>query len=133
MAAVANQVHSTAQQIGAVGWNPIDAATQPPTGWAEYVVGRYNSLLPVPDKISNEIAAQMVINSITTSVLIKAGHNSLQARISLAVYILQNAAASGVGRLLTHVALDRGVFEEVDRIVTVKPHSWSDLPSLTQC
>src|ERR1700686_3226192 len=32
MAAVANQVHSTAQQIGArSGWNPIDAATQPPT------------------------------------------------------------------------------------------------------
>jgi hypothetical protein len=31
MAAVANQVHSTAQQIGArIGWNPIDAATQPP-------------------------------------------------------------------------------------------------------
>jgi hypothetical protein len=33
MAAVANQVHSTAQQIGArSGWNPLDAATQPPTG-----------------------------------------------------------------------------------------------------
>jgi NADPH:quinone reductase-like Zn-dependent oxidoreductase len=73
----------------------------PATGsWAEYVVVRYNSLLPVPDKISNEIAAQMLINSITTSVLIKAGHNSLKAPISLPVYILQNAAASGVGRLL---------------------------------
>ena len=51
----------------------------------------------------------MLINSITTSVLIKAGHNSLKAPISLPVYILQNAAASGVGRLLTQVALDRGV------------------------
>ncbi|MGA8617471.1 MAG: MFS transporter [Candidatus Sulfotelmatobacter sp.] len=38
MAAVANQVHSTAQQIGArIGWNPIDAATQPPTGTRERV------------------------------------------------------------------------------------------------
>ena len=82
----------------------------PATGsWAEYVVVRYNSLLPVPDKICIEIAAQMLINSITTSVLIKAGHNSLKAPISLPVYILQNAAASGVGRLLTQVALDRGV------------------------
>jgi hypothetical protein len=36
MAAVANQVHSTAQQIGArIGWNPIDAATDPPTGTRE--------------------------------------------------------------------------------------------------
>ncbi|MGA7930748.1 MAG: zinc-binding dehydrogenase [Candidatus Sulfotelmatobacter sp.] len=82
----------------------------PATGsWAEYVVIRYNALLPVPNKISNEIAAQTLINSITTSVLIKAGHNSLKAPITLPVYILQNAAASCVERLLTQVALDRGV------------------------
>src|SRR5437660_6837259 len=38
MAAVANQVRSTAQQIGArIGWNPIDAATQLPTGTRERV------------------------------------------------------------------------------------------------
>src|SRR5258708_47914 len=77
--------------------------------WAEYVVVRYNSLLPVPDEISDQIAAQMLINTITASVLIKAGHHSLKAPITLPVYILQNAAASGVGRLLTQVALDRGV------------------------
>jgi len=35
MAALANQVHSTAQQIGArIGWNPIDAAT--PGRWNDY-------------------------------------------------------------------------------------------------
>jgi NADPH:quinone reductase len=77
--------------------------------WAEYVVVRYNSLLPVPSEISDQIAAQMLINTITASVLIKAGHNALKAPITLPVYILQNAAASGVGRLLTQVALDRGV------------------------
>jgi len=77
--------------------------------WAECVVVRYNSLLSVPDEISDQIAAQMLINTITASVLIKAGHNSLKAPITLPVYILQNAAASGVGRLLTQVALDRGV------------------------
>jgi NADPH2:quinone reductase len=76
--------------------------------WGEYVVVRYNSLLPVPNEISDQIAAQMLINTITSSVLIKAGHNSLKAPIT-PVYILQNAAASGVGRLLTQVALDRGV------------------------
>jgi NADPH:quinone reductase len=77
--------------------------------WSEYVVVRYNSLLRVPDEISDQIAAQMLINTITASVLIKAGHNSLKGPITLPVYILQNAAASGVGRLLTQVALDRGV------------------------
>src|SRR5437899_8811000 len=77
--------------------------------WAEYVVVRYESLLPVSDEIPNQIAAQMLINTVTASVLIKAGHNSLKTPITLPVYILQNAAASGVGRLLTQVALDRSV------------------------
>lgn len=77
--------------------------------WAEYVIVRYNSLALVPDEIPDPIAAQMLINTITASVLIKAGHNSLKPPITLPVYILQNAAASGVGRLLTQVALDRGV------------------------
>src|SRR6202030_4691141 len=77
--------------------------------WGEYVVVRYNSLLAVPNETSDQIAAQMLINTITASVLIKAGHNSLKTPIMPPVYILQNAAASGVGRLLTQVALDRGV------------------------
>jgi NADPH2:quinone reductase len=75
--------------------------------WAEYVIVRHNSLLPVPSEISDQIAAQMLINTITASILIKAGHNSLKAPTT-PVYILQNAAASSVGRLLTQVALDRG-------------------------
>jgi len=77
--------------------------------WGEYVVVRYKSLLAVPNEISDQIAAQMLINTITASVLIRAGHSSLKTPIKLPVYILQNAAASGVGRLLTQVALDRGV------------------------
>ena len=77
--------------------------------WGEYVVVRYSSLLPVPNEIPNQIAAQMLINTITASILIRAGHNSLKPPITFPVYILQNAAASGVGRLLTQIALDRGV------------------------
>jgi NADPH:quinone reductase-like Zn-dependent oxidoreductase len=86
-----------------VAFFPADGA------WGEYVVVRYNSLLAVPNEIPDQIAAQMLINTITASLLIKAGHNSLKAPITPPVYILQNAAASGVGRLLTQVALDRGV------------------------
>jgi NADPH2:quinone reductase len=77
--------------------------------WAECVVVPYNSLVQVPDEISDQIAAQMLINTITASVLIKAGHNSLKSPITLPVYIVQNPAASGVGRLLTQLALDRSV------------------------
>jgi NADPH:quinone reductase-like Zn-dependent oxidoreductase len=77
--------------------------------WGEYIVVRYTSLLAVPNEVPDQIAAQMLINTITASVLIKAGQNSLKPPMTLPVYILQNAAASNVGRLLTQVALDRGV------------------------
>ena len=77
--------------------------------WGEYAVVRYSSLLAVPNEIPDQIAAQMLINTITASVLIKAGHNSLKTPITPPVYILQNAASSGVGRLLTQVALGRGM------------------------
>src|SRR3989475_5121832 len=77
--------------------------------WGEYVVVRSNSLLPVPNELPDHIAGQMLINTITASVLIKAGHNSLKTPITPPVYILQNAASSGVGRLLSQIALDRGV------------------------
>ena len=77
--------------------------------WGEYVVVRSNSLLPVPNELPDHIAGQMLINTITASVLIKAGHNSLKTPITPPVYILQNAASSGVGRLLAQIALDRGV------------------------
>jgi NADPH:quinone reductase len=97
--------------------------------WGEYVVVRYNSLLAVPNEISDQIAAQMLINTITASVVIKAGHNSLRTPITPPVYILQNAAASGVGRLLTQVALDRGVrpirlvrsHQSLEKLQTVLP------------
>ncbi len=49
------------------------------------------------------------VGTITASVLIKAGHDSLKSPITLPDYILQNAAASGIGRLLTQIALDRGL------------------------
>jgi NADPH:quinone reductase-like Zn-dependent oxidoreductase len=77
--------------------------------WSEYVIVRPESLLAVPDEIPDQTAAQMLINTITASVLIKAAHNSLKPPITPPVYVLQNAAASGVGRLLTQIALDRGV------------------------
>ena len=36
--------------------------------WEECVVVRSNSLLPVPNEISNQIAARMLINTITASI-----------------------------------------------------------------
>ena len=77
--------------------------------WAEYVIVNQNSLLALPNEIPDQIAAQMLINTITASFLIRTGHNSIKPPITPPVYILQNAAASAVGRLLTQIAFDRGV------------------------
>ena len=77
--------------------------------WAEYVIVNQNSLLALPNEVPDRIAAQMLINTITASFLIRTGHNSIKPPITPPVYILQNAAASGVGRLLTQIAFDRGV------------------------
>src|SRR5258708_7675428 len=77
--------------------------------WAEYVIVNQNSLLALPNEIPDQIAAQMLINTITASFLIRTGHNSIKPPITPPVYILQNAASSGVGRLLTQIALDRGI------------------------
>jgi len=65
--------------------------------------------LALPNEIPDQIAAQMLINTITVFLLIRTGHNSIKPPITPPVYILQNAAASGVGRLLTQIAFDRGV------------------------
>src|SRR5437899_12722048 len=60
--------------------------------WGEYVIVRYNSLLAVPNEISDQIAAQMLINTITASVLIKPGQNWLKAPITLPGYTPPQAA-----------------------------------------
>src|SRR5229473_4463691 len=46
--------------------------------WSEYVEVNHNFLLAVPDEIPDQIAAQMLINTITASFLIRTGHNSLK-------------------------------------------------------
>ena len=60
--------------------------------WAEYVVVKQDSLLPIPKDIPDQVAAQILINTITASILIKTGHNSLKPPVTLPVYIIQNAA-----------------------------------------
>jgi len=46
--------------------------------WAEYVIVNQNSLLALPNEIPDQIAAQMLINTITASFLIRTGHNSIK-------------------------------------------------------
>jgi NADPH:quinone reductase-like Zn-dependent oxidoreductase len=97
--------------------------------WGEYVTVRRTAVVPVPDEIMDQVAAQMLINVITATTLMRVGHNSLRTPVVPPTYILQNAAASSVGRLLTQVALDCGVrpirlvrsVESAEKLQTVLP------------
>jgi NADPH:quinone reductase len=97
--------------------------------WGEYVTMRRTAVVPVPDEITDQVAAQMLINVITATTLMRVGHHSLRTPVVPPTYILQNAAASSVGRLLTQVALDCGVrpirlvrsVESAEKLQTVLP------------
>lgn len=77
--------------------------------WASHSVVGLSSVVPVPDTVSDEVAAQLLINAVTALVALKAGHNSLPEGYETPVFALQTAAGSSVNRLITQIALDRGV------------------------
>ncbi len=77
--------------------------------WSSLTVVPSEALVPVPDDVPDEIAAQMLVNTITARIVLRAGHNSLPPDFELPVYILQTAAGSAVGMLISRLAMDLGV------------------------
>lgn len=77
--------------------------------WATHTVVPVGSVVALPDSMPDSIAAQLLVNSITALVALKAGHNSLPKDFQQPVFALQTAAASSVNRLITQIAVDRGV------------------------
>ena len=77
--------------------------------WATHSVVPLSSVVPVPTSVSDEVAAQLLINFITASVVLNAAQNSLPDTCESPIFALQTAAGSSVNRLITQVALDRGV------------------------
>jgi len=87
------------------GWRLGDRAV--PLGatgtWATYVVADAARLLPVPDVVTDEMAAQFVVNPVTAWVM-------LEDELSLQPgdWVLQTAAGSTLGRLVIQFARRRG-------------------------
>jgi NADPH2:quinone reductase len=82
-----------------------------PTGsaWSDRVVVAATSIVPIPDTLPSAIAAQMLINTITASMMLRAGHFSLPADRHDDVTVLQTGAASAVGKILTTLLDEHGV------------------------
>ncbi|MGF6597804.1 NADPH2:quinone reductase [Paraburkholderia sp. GAS448] len=77
--------------------------------WSSMIAAPVHSLLPVPDEVSDEVAAQMLVNTLTARLALRAGHNALPEDRRKDVTVIQTAANSAVGKLLTHLLIEVGV------------------------
>ncbi|ANB76054.1 hypothetical protein AYM40_27625 [Paraburkholderia phytofirmans OLGA172] len=68
--------------------------------WATYSKVPVTSLVAVPDEVSDAVAAQILINTMTAQVVLRAGHNALPVP-ELPVTVIQTAAGSSVMRIVT--------------------------------
>lgn len=91
-------------QVGTrVAFFPVDGT------WSSRIAAPVQSLIPVPDEVSDEVAAQMLVNTLTARLAMRAGHNALPEDKRNDVTVIQTAANSAVGKLLTHLLIEVGV------------------------
>jgi NADPH:quinone reductase-like Zn-dependent oxidoreductase len=77
--------------------------------WSQVTLVPAASVIPIPDALADHTAAQMLINTITAKLVLRAIHTCLSAERQLPVQLIQTAAGSAVGRLITVLALELGL------------------------
>lgn len=77
--------------------------------WSDEAVVPASSVVPLPDSIPDEVAAQMMINTLTALTVIRAAHDSLPPDARAGVVTLLTGAGSAVGRVIGKVLTERGV------------------------
>lgn len=99
------------------GQRVISAAGLPGT-WAEYLVIPAERAIPVPDAVSDQVAAQVLVNPMTAWAML---HDELA--LTEGDWVLQTAASSTLGRLVTQLARRRGfrTINVVHRRAQVQP------------
>ena len=71
--------------------------------WSEYVIAAAAALIPVPDAVADEAAAQIISMPLSAASLLE------YLNVSEGDWIVQNAANGAVGRLVAQLAASRGV------------------------
>jgi NADPH2:quinone reductase len=79
------------------------------SAWSDRVVVAATSIVPIPDTLPSAIAAQMLINTITATMMLRAGLNSLPANQRENVNVVQTGAASAVAKIVTTLLDELGV------------------------
>lgn len=90
---------------GVAGWRAGDRAIPLGAGgtWRESVTVAADQLLPVPDAVSDETAAQFVVNPVTAWVMLEE-----ELALRPGDWLAQTAAGSALGRLVIQLAQRRG-------------------------
>lgn len=87
--------------LGMAGGTRVICSAQ--GAWAEYVLARADSLVPVPAEISDDDACQLLAMPLSALVLLDELH------VHAGEWIAQNAANGAVGRILLREATERGI------------------------
>ncbi|MFC9643023.1 zinc-binding dehydrogenase [Streptomyces mirabilis] len=74
-----------------------------PGAWSQWIVADAGAVVAVPDELSDEVAAQMLVNPLTTVMLRREAQE--HPAFGYDGLLVQTAAGSSVGRLLTGVSL----------------------------
>ncbi|MER8222579.1 zinc-binding dehydrogenase [Streptomyces sp. NPDC094143] len=77
-----------------------------PGTWADFVVVAADRAVPVPDEVSDETAALMLVNPLTVLMLYRALGSALRGQKGS---VVQTAAGSSVGRLVSATAVRHGL------------------------
>ncbi|MGW1003566.1 zinc-binding dehydrogenase [Streptomyces sp. NPDC002520] len=73
-----------------------------PGAWSQWIVADAGAVVAVPDELSDEVAAQMLVNPLTAVMLRREAQE--HAAFGYDGFLVQTAAGSSVGRLVTGVA-----------------------------
>lgn len=77
--------------------------------WSDEIVVSASSVVPLSDSILDDVAAQMLINTVTALTVIRAAHDSLSPDACTDLVTLLTGARSAVGRLISKILTERGV------------------------
>src|ERR687889_738479 len=71
--------------------------------WTEYLLAESTQLIPVPDSISDQTAAQFIVNPLTAWIM-----TVEELGLQPGEWLLQTAAGSTLGRVVLQIAKQRG-------------------------
>ncbi|WP_438453258.1 alcohol dehydrogenase catalytic domain-containing protein [Streptomyces asiaticus] len=95
-------IESVGPDVHTLGPGQRVAVFPAPGTWAEYVVVAADRAVAVPDEVSDETAAVMLVNPLTLRMLYRALDSALRGQQGS---VLQTAAGSSVGRLVSAAAV----------------------------